>query len=182
MANVTNQLFSAWGNFYLIVGTAGGALIGVQFVVITLIASRRTRPAADTVNAFSTPTVVHFGSALLISALLCAPWPALIPAAVALAACGLSGLGYALIVLRRARRQTLYTPTWDDWLWYTLVPIGSNAALAVAGLLLPIALQPALFVIGGVSLILLLIAIRNAWDSVTHIVLVGAGGDRSRPE
>jgi hypothetical protein len=182
MANVAQQPFSAWGNFYLIVGTAGGALIGIQFVIMTLIASRRFRPAADTLNAFSTPTVVHFGSSLLISALMCTPWPALLPAAVALAACGLLGFGYALIVLRRARRQTLYKPTWDDWLWYTLVPMASNAALAVAGLLIPIALQPALFVIGGVSLVLLLLAIRNAWDSVTHIVLGGADGDAAGPE
>jgi hypothetical protein len=177
MANVANQPFSAWGNFYLIVGTAGAALIGIQFVIMTLIASRRTRPEADTLHAFSTPTVVHFGSALLISALMCTPWPALTPAAVALAACGLSGVVYALIVLRRTRRQTLYKPTWDDWLWYTLVPMASNAALAVGGLLLPSAPQPALFVIGGAALALLLVAIRNAWDTVTHIVLNGGEGD-----
>jgi len=29
-----------WGNYYLIVGSAGAALIGIQFVVMTLIGDR----------------------------------------------------------------------------------------------------------------------------------------------
>jgi hypothetical protein len=33
---------SAWESFYVIVGSSGGALIGLQFVVITLIADRRS--------------------------------------------------------------------------------------------------------------------------------------------
>ena len=32
---------SAWESFYVIVGSSGGALIGLQFVVITLTAERR---------------------------------------------------------------------------------------------------------------------------------------------
>jgi len=34
---------SAWDTFYVIVGSSGGALIGLQFVVITLIADSRLR-------------------------------------------------------------------------------------------------------------------------------------------
>jgi hypothetical protein len=30
-----------WGNFYVIVGSSAGALIGLQFVVMTLIANMR---------------------------------------------------------------------------------------------------------------------------------------------
>ena len=57
-----------WDSFYVIVGTAAGALIGLQFVVMTLIADRPPTPAAGA--AFATPTIVHFGTALLLSALL----------------------------------------------------------------------------------------------------------------
>src|SRR2546430_2827207 len=32
--------FAAWDSFYVIVGSAAGALIGLQFVVVTLIADR----------------------------------------------------------------------------------------------------------------------------------------------
>jgi ABC-type transport system involved in multi-copper enzyme maturation permease subunit len=61
-----------WGTFYVIVGAASGALIGLQFVVMTLIADRPPTPAAGA--AFATLTIVHFGAALLLSALLRAPW------------------------------------------------------------------------------------------------------------
>jgi hypothetical protein len=68
-----------WQNFYVIVGSSGAALIGVQFVVIALIANMRVRTTAESINAFGTPNVVHFGGALVVSAIMCAPWPALIP-------------------------------------------------------------------------------------------------------
>jgi hypothetical protein len=32
----------AWDSFYVIVGSAAGALIGLQFVLVTLIAQRQT--------------------------------------------------------------------------------------------------------------------------------------------
>ena len=64
---------AAWDSFYVIVGSAAGALIGLQFVVITLIAQRATIPAPEASAAFGTPTIVHFGAALLLSALVRAP-------------------------------------------------------------------------------------------------------------
>jgi hypothetical protein len=54
---------SAWGNFYVIVGSAGAALVAIQFVVITLIAAMRLRPTPDSISAFGTPTVVHLAGA-----------------------------------------------------------------------------------------------------------------------
>ena len=62
-----------WDSFYVIVGSAAGALIGLQFVVMTLIAER-PKPAAEAGAAFGTPTIVHFSIALLLSAVLRAPW------------------------------------------------------------------------------------------------------------
>jgi hypothetical protein len=59
----------------VIVGSAAGALIGLQFVVMTLIAERPPLRAAEAGAAFAPPTIVHFGAALLLSALFRAPWP-----------------------------------------------------------------------------------------------------------
>ncbi len=169
-------VLSAWENFYVIVGSSGGALIGLQFVVVTIIAALRTRATADTINAFGTPTVVHLTSALLVSAIMSAPWPSLFPASVALAICGLVGLTYGAIAIRRARRQTDYRPVWEDWLWYALLPCGVYATLAVGAVFLRTAPQVAAFVIGGAALGLLLIGIHNAWDTVTHIVVTSRDG------
>src|SRR2546428_12859120 len=73
--------FAEWDSFYVIVGSAAGALIGLQFVVLTLIAERPPLRAADAGAAFAPPTIVHFGTALLLSAILRAPLPAVTPVA-----------------------------------------------------------------------------------------------------
>jgi hypothetical protein len=162
-----------WQNFYVIVGSAGAALIGVQFVVVALLATMRVRATFESIHAFGTPNVVHLGSALLVSAIMSAPWPSLFPASIALVMCGLGGLGYAAIAIRRARRQTGYRPVLEDWIWYATLPCAIYAALAVAALFLRATTQVALFVIGGTGLGLPVIGIRNAWDSITHIVVTG---------
>src|SRR5690242_4277499 len=66
---------NGWGNFYVIVGSSAGALIGLQFVVITLIAQMPIRAGmAQASSAFATPTIVHFAAVLLLSAVLSVPW------------------------------------------------------------------------------------------------------------
>lgn len=168
---------SAWQSFYVIVGSAAAALIGIQFVVITLIANMRKQVDADVLSAFATPTVVQLVSALLVSAVMCVPWPSLCAASIALAVCGIVGLAYCAIVIRRARRQIYYEPERADWLWYVLLPCGAYAALTIAAVLVRTTMLPALFTIGGAALVLLLIGIHNAWDTVTHIVVVRLPGD-----
>jgi hypothetical protein len=60
---------AAWDSFYVIVGSAAGALIGLQFVVMTLVAARPLPRAPEAGATFATPTVIHFGTALLLSSL-----------------------------------------------------------------------------------------------------------------
>jgi hypothetical protein len=168
-----HPVLSDWANFYVIVGSASAALISVQFVMITLVAAMRTRTTAESLGAFGTPTVVHFTGALIVSAILSAPWPSLVPASVALALCGVAGVAYSGLVFRRARRQTAYVPVWQDWLWFAVAPCSVYATLVVSTLFLRAAPRHALFVIGAAVLGLLLVAVHNAWDSVTHIVVSG---------
>jgi hypothetical protein len=49
-----SSALSVWETFYVIVGSSGGALIGLQFVVITLIANRRQRTQTGALSAFGT--------------------------------------------------------------------------------------------------------------------------------
>jgi hypothetical protein len=173
---------SAWESFYVIVGSSGAALIGLQFVVLTLIADRRHYASADSLSAFGTPTVVQLAGALLVSALMSAPWPSFAPLSVALATCGIGGLAYGAIVIRRARRQTTYRPVLEDWFYYTVLPCGCYAALTVAGVLVQSNARLALFLVGAAALGLLFIGIHNAWDTVTHVVLTAPGDDRKEDQ
>ena len=111
-----------WETFYVIVGSSAAALIGIQFVVVTLVAGIRTLTTAESISAFGTPTVVHLSFALVVSAFMTVPWESPFPVAALAAACGLAGLGYLTIVLRRARRQTVYQPVWEDWVWHGVLP------------------------------------------------------------
>lgn len=167
---------SAWESFYVIVGSSGGALIGLQFVVITLIADRRELATRGALSAFGTPTVVHFAGALIVSAMMSAPWPSLGPLSIAVGLCGLGGLAYGGVVIVRERRQTDYAPVWQDWLWYALLPCTVYAALAITAVFLRPDAQVPLFMIGAAALALLLIGIHNAWDTVTHIVISSQRG------
>ena len=178
MPEFADPRLTAWQSFYVIVGSSGAALIGVQFVVITLIAGMRRRATPESISAFATPTVVHLVGALLVSAIMSAPWPSLRPTSVALATCGLGGLVYGVIVIRRARRQTDYKPVWEDWLWFATLPCSAYGAVTLAALFLGAGPRLALFVIGAAALGLLLVGIHNAWDSVTHLVVSARGVSR----
>jgi hypothetical protein len=105
-----------WENFYVIVGSSAGALTGLQFVVITLIAEAGAA-SSTSVRAFGTPTVVDFCVTLLISAIVSAPWHRLSAPAVLLIACGIWGVLYTLRAVYHARRQTEYKPDFGDWTW-----------------------------------------------------------------
>ena len=113
-----------WANFYVIVGAAAGALIGLQFVVMTLIAGRPVDGGeAQAGDAFSTPSVVHFGVVLLLSAVNTAPWEGVGTLAVLWGMVGLGGVAYAAVVARRMRAQRAYRPVFEDWLFHVLLPL-----------------------------------------------------------
>ena len=164
---------NGWANFYVIVGSSAGALIGLQFVVMTLIAGRSVaRGEAQAGDAFSTPSVVHFGVVLLLSALLSAPWDGLGAPALVWGLVGLSGIAYSVIVARRMRAQTVYKPVFEDWLFHVLLPLAAYAILAGSAFVARSFARTALFLVGAAALLLLFTGIHNAWDTVTHLVFV----------
>ena len=164
---------SGWENFYVIVGSSAGALIGLQFVVITLIAGMPVIKDAERAgSAFSTPTIVHFGVVLLLSGVLSAPWHAITPAATVWGLLGLTGVVYTAIVTRRLRIQTAYRPVAYDWVFHALLPFAAHTTLAVSALAVGSHPRDALYAVAGAALLLLFIGIHNAWDAVTYHVFV----------
>jgi len=167
-----------WENFYVIVGSSAGALIGLQFVVITLIAGRPiTRDTAQAGSAFTTPSVVHFGLVLLLSAIVSAPWDEITIVAILWGLVGLCGVVYVVIVARRMRRQRVYRPVFEDWLFHVLLPLAAYTLLAISAYAAPYYARPAPFLVGAAALVLLLIGIHNAWDAVTYQVFVRSRQD-----
>lgn len=167
----TLSALTEWESFYVIVGSSGAALTGLQFVVMALIAESSRRSTGREISAFGTPTVIHFCAVLLISAIVSAPWHALSSVAYALGACGFAGLTYMLIVIRRARQQTGYRPVFEDWLWHVVLPLVAYALVLIVASLLTSHSARLLFLVALAALLLLFIGIHNAWDTITYFAI-----------
>jgi len=170
---------AAWDGFYVIVGSSAGALIGLQFVVLTLVSQRPPVRAADAGAAFATPTIVHFGASLLVSVLLRVPFRTAVPAAVLWGLAGIGGAAYTAVVAGRMRRQDVYRPVSEDWLFHVALPLAAYAGLAVSSFFARADLAAALFGPGAAAALLLFVGIHNAWDAVSYHVFVHGSGGRS---
>jgi len=161
--------FSEWESFYVIVGSSAGALIGLQFVVLTLIAEHPiVRDMKRASSAFSTPNIIHFSAVLLLSAIISAPWRGFEIVENLLGVLGVAGVIYTFIVARRMRIQTAYTPEFEDWLCHALLPFAAYIGLVGSAWAARTNLEQALFGVGAAALLLLFIGIHNAWDAVTY--------------
>lgn len=163
-------ILTRWESFYVIVGSSAGALTGLQFVVMALIADMKRRASNDQIAAFGTPNIVHFTAVLILSAALSAPWEgvAMLPWPLGLMA--LCGLVYAGITARRTITQEGYEPVFEDWLFHIILPSVAYLMLFIAAILLAHSTTVALFFIAAMTLLLLVVGIHNAWDTVTFIV------------
>jgi hypothetical protein len=113
---------------------------------------------------------VHFAGALVLSAIMSAPWHSYRALSLVLGMCGIGGIVYSAVVMYRAGHQSEYKPVWQDWVFYAVLPSAAYLALASGSVLLDTNTQDGLFVVAAVALALLLIGIHNAWDTVTHII------------
>lgn len=160
---------SGWANFYVIVGSSAGALIGLQFVVIALIDDRTNmniNPQAG--STFATPGVIHFVVVLLLSAFLSAPWSAITAPALVCGVVGFSGLVYTIVVAQRIRKQNVYKPVFEDWFFHCLLPFAAYFMLSGSAIAASSHPQRALFLVAAAVLLLLFSGIHNAWDAVTY--------------
>jgi len=165
---------AGWENFFVIVGSSAGALIGLQFVVMALVANLpRSVAPGEAGNTFATPNVVHFGTALLISGLLTAPWRSMSTPTILLGIVGLCGVAYSLLVARRMRLQTLYRPVFEDWLCHPILPFIGYAMLATPAYeARGVYAHGSMFGVAAAVLLLLFVGIHNAWDAATYHVFV----------
>ena len=170
-------ILTNWENFYVIIGSAAASLTGLMFVVITLTVTTRRPGGSDTLGAFATPTVVHFCAALLIAAIINAPWQALWNVSLLL---GLASVAGVIYIVQRVLHQTSYKPVLEDWVWHVMLPLVAYTALVVAAVALSSITVPALFVIGAATVLLLFIGIHNSWDTVTYFAIEQAQQNKSQ--
>jgi hypothetical protein len=173
-------MFTHWDSFYLLIGGAAGALIGLLFVVATLTGGFGREKAMRGAQIYMTPTVFHFTVILVVSALTGVPDLGATPTSAGLGAIGMLGLLYGLGVSRRLlRRDTPEPPHWTDFWCYGLAPAGIYIAMVATAAMFKTGASWAPDALGAVLIALLVLAIRNAWDLVTW--LAPAAAERRQP-
>ena len=166
------NILTEWRTFYGLLGSAAGALTGLQFGTMALIADMPVTPGdSDAGETFATPTVVHFTTALVLAAILSAPWYGIAPPAILWGLTGVLGLAYVGYVVRRIRVGVAYQPVLEDWCFHVVLPALAYATLAGSAAAAPAHPRASLFAVAAAALLLLLIGIHNAWDNVTYLVL-----------
>jgi hypothetical protein len=171
MQSSVTDLLHAWHDFYLLAGTASATLVGLMFVAASIGAQVFTEENRAAMEAFISPTVVHFCTTLFVSIIATVPVHSGLPLAVLFILIGLAGLIFAarvwiqLLIRRRFQVDVI------DRMFYALIPCVGHLLVVIAGVAL--VLDPALGLdcLAAAALILLFAGIRNAWDMTIWIVI-----------
>jgi hypothetical protein len=175
-------MFEGWDSYFLLIGGAAGALIGLLFVVASLPSGLERQRRLAGASLYMTPTVFDFAVVVVLSGVALVPHLPSRHVALAVGICALAGAIYLGLVAMTMARGKLFAPShWSDLWCYGMGPfviyLGLGAAAAAAAL----AAIWAPLAVAGAAMALLLLGIRNAWDLVTWLS-PGAPGTPSSPD
>jgi hypothetical protein len=160
-----------WRDFYELVGTASVVLIGLLFIAAAIAAGSLAQESRAAMRSLLTPTVAHLTAALIVCILVSVPTLTLSRLGAALLAVGVSGLLYAVSLWWSVSRGAGRGAVLDDRLWHVLAPALCFALLALAGTLLLLHRTAGIELLAGALVLLLLLAMRNAWDLMILVML-----------
>jgi hypothetical protein len=165
------ELFHDWQNFYLLVGTASATLVGLMFVAASIGASVFSEANRNGLQAFISPTVVHFASALFVCIIVTIPSQTWLTLGVLLAVGGGAGIVYAGRVWIQMFVHRSFTVDWVDRFFYAMFPIVGYVLVFASGVMLLLRMPWSSDVTAAALVTLLFAGIRNAWDMTTWIMM-----------
>jgi hypothetical protein len=160
-----------WHDFYVLLGTAAGTLVGLLFVAATVGSGVFSLDRRAPLRAFLSATVVHFSSVLVASLIVLLPLTSWILLGAMVLVCSLVSLGYSGLVLRDSVRDGLIANIdWEDRTWYGVLPFIAYVAEVAAGILLASGIVAGCAVLTACMGLLLVVGIHNAWDITVWII------------
>jgi hypothetical protein len=162
-------MFEGWSDFYLMAGGAAAVLIGLIFVVISLMSDRPRSSVLAGSRLYMGPIVLGVSFVLAISAAALAPGISrqeFAAITTLIAAWGLARGVASAIGIQRLGSEVHWTDIW----FYGLLPIMLYLAIGLVALALWMDWHWAQLGLGGSIMLSLLLAIRNEWDLITWIV------------
>lgn len=164
-------MFHDWGEFYLLVGSAAAVLIGLIFVVVTLMQDkpRSTMMAGQTL--YMGPVVLQVSFVLVLSAAALTPGIAARDYATVVAVVAVWGLyrGVQSTIGIRALCWQEGPPHWTDAWFYGVIPTLLSLALGVVAWGFWSGAEWAVHGVAVVITGIVLLAIRNEWDLITWL-------------
>jgi hypothetical protein len=164
-----HPMLEPWHDFYTVLGTAAAALVALLFVAVSIATSVLTQEPDSRRNTatYMSPVVFHYANLLFLSLVAIIPSQTWESFGLVIGAASIGNVVYSIVIARRVHRNPI--SDLPDRLGYGLVPLLCYASgLVVAALLLkenPFGLD----LLAGAALSLLLINIRNAWDTMISL-------------
>jgi hypothetical protein len=159
-----HNVMAAWHDFFMLLGTAAGTLVGLLFVAATVSSGVFTLERRAPLRMFLTATVVHFGSVLAASLIMLLPLTSWLLLGVIVLVCALVGIGYSLLAVRDSIHDGLISNVdWEDRTWYGLLPFVAYIVELATGIALAYGVA-AFAVLAACMGLLLIVGIHNAWD------------------
>jgi hypothetical protein len=176
-------MFEGWDNYFVLLGTAAAGLIGLLFVVVTLTSSFERSRALRAGGIYMTPIAVHFGVVLSISACTLVPRLTLPQLAVLIAVFTVLGFSASMRTCFGIAdfHKNADPPHWSDFWGYGAAPAAAYMLLAAGAAGVWRRADWAPYLLAAVLLVLLLVAIRNAWDLLTWMAPGRDSGQGGQP-
>jgi hypothetical protein len=163
-------MFEGWGEFYLLVGSAAAVLIGLIFVVVTLMHDRPRSSVLAGSKLYMGPIVLQVSIVLVLSAAALAgevTGGAMALVAAVAAVWGMIRGIQSIVGINRLSGED--TPHWTDVWFYGVIPAVLYALLGVVACGFWSEREWAVYGVAAVINGLLLVSIRNEWDLVTWL-------------
>jgi hypothetical protein len=160
-------MFEGWGEFYLLAGTAASVLIGLLFVVVTLMQDRPRATVLSGSKLYMGPIVLHVSFVLVLSAAALSHGVTAAEFAIVSGAVAIWGFARGIFVTRGIRSFAgPDAPHWTDAWCCGVIPAALYLLLGVvaSGFWTEQAWAP--HGVAAVIVALLLVSIRNEWDLV----------------
>ena len=165
-------MFCDWSEFYLLAGSAAAVLIGLVFVVVTLMQDRPRSSVLYGSKLYMGPVVLHMSFVLVLSGIALTPGAgtrcyALSSGTIAL--WGFARGAYSAIGLRRLMTPENTEVHWTDIWYYGVIPAALYVALGVVAVAFWTGATWAAYGVAAVIIGLILLSIRNEYDLVTWL-------------
>jgi hypothetical protein len=163
-------MFEGWGEFYLLAGSAAAVLIGLIFVVVTLMQDRTRSSVLSGSKLYMGPVVLHVSFVLVLSAAALVPGISSDEFAAMAGVISLWGMVRGAMVIGGIRALTGEDqPHWTDVWFYGVIPALLYGLLAAVVIAVWTECPWATRLLAAAITGLLLITVRNEWDLVTWL-------------